>query len=60
MEAEKYRLRAKRCLTQVKLISDDREKAKVIDLASKWLLLAQRAEWSKPSSYARANRKPAI
>jgi len=48
MKASEYRVRARRCLAQAKFTSDFNEKARLLDLVSKWLVLAGRAE--RPTS----------
>jgi len=44
MEADEYRRRARRYLVIARRVSDSHQRAKIIDLASKWMLFAERVE----------------
>ena len=44
VETEEYRRRARRCLIMAQGLSDPRERAKLLDLACKWMLFAERVQ----------------
>jgi len=48
MDAEMYRRRASRCLVVAQRISDPHRRAKIIDLAQKWMVFAEQAERQRP------------
>ena len=48
MDAEEYRRKARRCLITARSVSDPQQRAKIIDLVSKWMLFAERVERHKP------------
>jgi hypothetical protein len=48
MEAGEYRRRARRCLAQARLVSNPEARVKIVDLATIWMLFAERAERNQP------------
>jgi hypothetical protein len=58
MEAEEYRRRARRCLAVARRVSDPQRRAEIVDLASKWMLFAQRVEWQKPRVQQQQQKQP--
>jgi hypothetical protein len=48
MRAEEYRPWALKCLLIARRIDDPQKKARLIDMAATWTLLAHRAETSEP------------
>jgi len=48
MDVMEYRSRARRCLVQARLVSNPGVRAGLIDMASQWMLCAERAERQSP------------
>ena len=48
MDAEQYRRNARRYLTRARQMVSPENRALMIDLASRWMLLAERSEASRP------------
>jgi hypothetical protein len=48
MDAEMYRRRASHCLVVARRINDPHRRAKIIDLAQKWMVFAEQAERQRP------------
>jgi hypothetical protein len=49
MKAEEYRRWALKCLVIARRVDDHQKKARLIDMAATWSLLAHRAETSEPT-----------
>jgi len=48
MEAGEYRRRARRCLAQARWVGNPEARVKIIDLATIWMLFAERAKRNQP------------
>jgi hypothetical protein len=48
MDVMEYRSRARRCLVQARLVSNPGVRAGLIDMATQWMLCAERAERQSP------------
>jgi hypothetical protein len=58
MDAGEYRRRARRCLAQARLVSNPEARAKIINLATIWLLFAERAERNQPITQQQQQIQP--
>ena len=58
MGGDEYRRRARRCLAQARLVTNQGARANLIDLAARWMALAERAERRKPIVQQQQQQQP--